>query len=568
MLRAARIAALAAAATILALAGSEDARACRFVPPPPDCAKTVYVSPSVPSVVVVPPGGGPVTIPTLINFKMIESPDGTDVCPDPPYLIDLTLSLDCPGDADGTAQLSRQAIDLGANILDVDVQVPDGPARQCDVIANLSVSLSDGMVLTTERRTLACLSPPVTRKGDVLLPLLDAHVLGPDGAPSANFGVHAAGGSTQTRLMITNNDISESFTGELVVTSENVSGRLPGMAGPQPPRTGVYTLTAQAGDHFPIAFGADLVAPSCPAAGDPAATALPTLNQSISLGPGESVTMDLWAGSFGACADGSCSNVFFDLPGRIGGAEVRACGSFNAVSSLDVPATDVPCEDGGIAFVTEGNHFVADGLGPVDFSEVNVRAGINGSDVPVALDRQGPADRQLQTKSWTLTPAGPVDPRSGIDTTFDWDIDLKDAGDVGPISAVALPNPPQPPFSSDFKVEAPTTSDTGRPGHLFFKTTVQPRGYTAEGATVLAVDGASVVNGTFPVQADAFSLGFFGGSQSTPDLTEIEYLVVTRGWFRDTEVISKQCFEEPPSYPLRAVGGDLITDTDAFRTCP
>ncbi len=331
----------------LVLAGIPDkAEACvPSKPPPPFCAKTLVLSQAVPGVVLL-PGGGTFDVSTLVYFGLFDFPPGAGICPGGPYTVTVELTASCSPGPDGSG-MTTSVISTGFNDITVPLTIGAGPPRLCEITGTATVTLADGMVITAESDTAACLGDPAP--GNPSLPRLDMQLLTPEIVP-----LHPGDQAGYT-YRITNNDPAESFSGELAVEMVNTS-RLPGASGPMPPGTGVFSISDPVdGDNFPIAFQDDLVDGCVLLPPEPADPVIPLITQPILLPPGQFVDIDIFARPWGMCAGGSCSRAKVVLEGDFTDMTPGlACAGFITAADSQVPPSYQWPDAGQVAQVDPG----------------------------------------------------------------------------------------------------------------------------------------------------------------------------------------------------------------------
>ena len=327
------VATLASCLLLLLFLNPPPAEGCMFSqPPPPVCGKALHVASAVPQVELL-PSGGTVNVSALVYLDLVDFPAGFGVCPAGPYSADVEVTLTCSPGPNGSGLVVAAPISLGFTQLSVPVSVPAGPARLCDVDIKATVRLADGMVLTAESDSLLCLGESAPKNPE--FPRLDLQLLGEAGREVAS--THPGDQASWT-YRVTNNDPEESFDGRLVAESLNVS-RLPGMTGPMPPGTGVFSISDPVqGDNFPLAFADDLFEGCVLLPEDPANPAVPSIQQQISLAPGESTDIQIYSRSWGMCADGSCSRGTVRVDGDFSDKSPGlACAGFISAADTSVP---------------------------------------------------------------------------------------------------------------------------------------------------------------------------------------------------------------------------------------
>ena len=376
---------LALALSVLLVATAPAFSCMPSKPPPPFCGKTLVVSGAMPNVLLL-PGGGVFDFSTLVYFNMYDFPPGTGLCPAGPYTVDLDVTVDCPGATDGTGSLMSAPISLGFNEITVPVTLAAGPPRMCTVDVVAVVTLGDGMVIDASSDSMVCIAEEAP--GNPSLPRIDLQLGGDPGSEISRVHPGDQGSFLYT---VTNNDPTETFTGEIEVQSLNTS-RLPGDSGPMPPGTGVFSISDPVqGDNFPIALPEQLFQGCVLLPPDPALPAIPTILEPILLGPGESMELEILTRPWGMCADGSCSRGKVSVVGDFSDlSSGLSCAGFVTAADTSVPPAYLWPDSGQVGqFSSPGLQQLAltgeprpkDGR-QVDIATTQAQLGIMGIPVP------------------------------------------------------------------------------------------------------------------------------------------------------------------------------------------
>lgn len=340
--------------TIPLLGPTPPATGCVGPPPEPICGKNLTLAVAGPTSTVL-TGGGVVDVTALVFLSLLDFPEGLGACPGGPYTADVSVTVACTPGPGASGLVLGAAVGPGFNVVTVPVPVPSGPARHCAVDATATMSLVDGMTLTETAGNVMCVVDPAP--GAPSEPRLDLELLGPAGTEIAR--THPGDQAAHT-WRITNNDKAESFTGGITVDMLNES-RMPGMSGPAPEGTGVFSISDPvAGDNFAVAFEDGLFNGCVPLPPDPLDPALPEIWRPVSLGPGQSVNVTIYSRHWGMCADGSCGRSTVTLDGDFSDASPgTACSGFvlaadagaapsygwpDAGEAAEVPEPDDPAE--------------------------------------------------------------------------------------------------------------------------------------------------------------------------------------------------------------------------------
>lgn len=282
--------------------------ACGGDPPQPSCGKTITLTPAVPQTLLL-PGGGTFNVAVLIYFNLVDWPPGSGICPGGPFTTDIDISAVCTPGPDGSGLAASISIPLGYSTVDVPVTLPAGPPRECQLTVTATSTLSDGMVVSNGTQQTVCVAEPAP--GNPLVPRLQVTSV----SEFDLLGVHP-GSQGRFAYRVTNNDPSDTFTGQATISSEQTSRR-PTASGPMPPRTGVYAPADPfQGDNFPVGFAANLDSNGCiPLPPDPQNPQIPIEIEPLTLAPGASALIPVFSRSWGMCADGSCSKGLFRVDG-------------------------------------------------------------------------------------------------------------------------------------------------------------------------------------------------------------------------------------------------------------
>ncbi|MEL7472138.1 MAG: GC-type dockerin domain-anchored protein [Planctomycetota bacterium] len=297
--RATRVATLAAAGgLLLTLAAPPQAEGCGGTPPPPRCAYNVTFAKAAPGTLPL-TGGGTFILPTAVFLAL---PPGIPPCPVGPYSATITINLNCavPGNGFGTVTVP---VTPGFNIINVPVTVAPGPPRLCNVVGTASVAFINGVTVSQTADQVICIVDPAP--GMPGTPRLDLQHLSPE------IQAQHPGDQSLYEYTITNNDPTETWTGIIEARMNNVAG-LPAATGPVAmPNQGPYALADPGpGDDYPIAFPSGLDPLGCvPLPPDPQNSTDTTIAQALTLLPGETQVVEIYARSWGMCADGSCGEM-------------------------------------------------------------------------------------------------------------------------------------------------------------------------------------------------------------------------------------------------------------------
>lgn len=425
----------------------QPALACGGTPPPPFCGASIVLVKAVPDVVVIPPGGDPfeVVVPTLVFFQLFGG-----ACPDPPYFVDIDIDVICTdlggAPAPGGSGSFMGPIAPGFNFIGVPVTIDPGPARLCTVVGTASTTLilpvgpqpSGGPPITASVTisdmgdTVMCLVDPLPGTTDT--PRLDMTLIEP---VSGEIQCAHPGDQVGFMYTITNNDPLEKFEGDLSVVSRN-SSRLPMTSGEDLTSAGggvVAISDTGDGDDFPIAFRDGLDILGCvPLPVDPILSVSPEITTTISLDPLESVDVEIFARSWGMCANGSCGEGTVTLRGEFSDTtEGFACAGFALAADTSKPSSYQWPDAGHVWVVTPlfslpDSHFEIQGLPftgveqTLDYRVSNLVATQNGTPLPSGFEFFGltedGSDRGRHQVQW-FNPDGLLTPGATIQIDYD-----------------------------------------------------------------------------------------------------------------------------------------------------
>jgi len=326
-----------AALAVMALLLTAEAQACDGPPPPPACGKTLAVALAVPDTLLLPDGGGTFTVSTLVYFNLVDNPPGSGICPVDPASATVTVTADCEGTSDGSGSTAGVALTPGEYTpTAVQVSVPDGPPRQCELWAEATVALSDGMTLTNDSHSMACIGEPSPI--DPGLPRLDLIMIGEPGSERAR--VHP-GSQAGYWYRLTNNDDDQSFSGVVTLDSTNASRQPTAIPAPGPTGTGPFAVSDPSqGDNFPVSFPDGLDSTGCvPLPPDPLAQTVSSDTQQVdNLAPGDSTDLHFFSRPWGMCPNGSCGNIKIVAEGNFDGPEAGfACAGVLIAADTSAP---------------------------------------------------------------------------------------------------------------------------------------------------------------------------------------------------------------------------------------
>jgi len=330
------IGAIVIVAAAVCLLNPTPVNACSGTAPPLFCAKTYALAKAVPNANIAANQAVAVRVNTLHFLNLIEFPQGSGECPALPATLTISASLDCDTAPDA-GPFAFGPFDLNEEFtaIPIDIPVPAGPARVCDVIVTGTVAFADGMTIEqTADQTICVLDSAPT---DPTEPVLDVELIGEDITRSH------PGDGRQFCFRITNNHDSAIFDGSGQAVTRNVSDYPDVIAGDNNTNTGVYALADPGdGDAWVIDLGDDPVCYDLPErphehTGDP-------FTFSIVLLPGESTEVKIGARSFTMCPTGSCNEATLRVSGFLDGEAVTACAGFAMAADAAQPA-DFDCPD-------------------------------------------------------------------------------------------------------------------------------------------------------------------------------------------------------------------------------
>lgn len=331
-----RVLAVAGLAGAGLLAAPTEAPGCGGTPPPFFCAKTYVLAKGAGNPNLAAAAGGVVTIDTLHFVNLIQFGN----CPPAfPATVSMTATLDCdpPPDA-GPFNFGPFPIEEGFTEIPIDIPVPAGPPRVCQVVVTSTVTFADGMQIAQTADQQVCLLPssPV---GGVDDPILEVELIGDTTACG-----HP--GDEQGFCFLVRNNDDEPFDGEFRVTMKNVADMPEVTTGQNDTSVGAFALSDPGGgDSYPMTM-ADPDCVDLPA--EPHNSAPEALTGSVVLLPGEETEIKIDVRTWQLCANGSCGEAVFEVFGLIDGTALTACAGFAVAADTSKPAT-FECFDSGRA---------------------------------------------------------------------------------------------------------------------------------------------------------------------------------------------------------------------------
>lgn len=326
--------------------------ACSGSPTPPTCPQTIFLSKYTPATFVIPTGGGAFTVPIGI-LPFVSWDNVTNGCAVPGGA-SVTFTLTCsPVGGGAPFVLGPQTTTLttptvpGAQPpggLTVPFTVPGGtPASFCTVVGTYDVGFAGGIgagTLSATGDTQVCLVDPSPDNPD--LPLVQLELVSLDLQSVAPIAFHQ-GDQTLVFIKAINNDLNHTATFDIRSEGVQVAGFPDGITNDEDAyNAGIYRISLTDADVFPAElFTEEDGSPVDRIPGDPLSQDPRLLEHDIVLGPGEVDIFGIAINSFGACADGSCSerNVCADVTLENGGDPIlaNACVQFSAIVNNTVP---------------------------------------------------------------------------------------------------------------------------------------------------------------------------------------------------------------------------------------
>ncbi len=243
-------------------------------PPPFFCGKTYVFSKAVPNGNFLADQAGAIRIDTMHFLNLIEF---NNQCPNPPQTVSMSAVLNCtPGPSTGPELFGPFALNEGFTEIPIDVAVPAGPVRVCDVIVTATVSFADGSQIA---QTADQIFSVVEEAFGNPVPRLEIELVGDD-----IVRTHPGDGGAYT-YRISNNDPFESFGGTVSIDMRNVSGTPAVVSGQDDTAIGSFAV---AEGNFSIAFSEDVPAGNCVQFLDFPNHVMPqSISKAISIGPND-----------------------------------------------------------------------------------------------------------------------------------------------------------------------------------------------------------------------------------------------------------------------------------------
>lgn len=312
--------------------------ACMGTPPPPKCARSIYLAKFVPSTVVVHALNRPIKVPIGIQPFLIWDKDPR--CPRP-ATAEVSLTLTCtPAGGGAPVVIGPQTFPLPkpkncglqpTQIIDfiIPANALAGPLpTRCTVVGTYTVTFGGGTVpqgsgpLSATGDTTVCLVQPSTY--DPRLPRLEVNYLPTDPKGEELFKICRRGDQGILWFRITNNDPREAATLDLA-SEGNQTAQLPDGFDPNNPGAAfdasVFAISSPipGTDTFPAEFTdllnpGDILPEPDPSDVDP----LRISRSGVVIPPLESSIVGITVRSHGMCADGSCNERGLEVSGFFG----------------------------------------------------------------------------------------------------------------------------------------------------------------------------------------------------------------------------------------------------------
>ncbi len=272
--------------------------------------------------------------PTAATVSVDFVPGGAGACPPGPPVGPPTFSFAGPV-ATPTCS-SNGAFTTYTVVVPVPAATPLG--AYC-AYGTVTVTFSDGMILSASGDTVVCIVAPVAGMPGV--PRLSLTLLTPS-APRM-----APGDVAVVRYSVKNNDPTHSVT--LMATAGSRQSSIRPQGGNE--RQGVFAISSPFGDDFPIVFNPGN---SCIPLPDHPYTQAPISNTVPVIPPGGTNVITVGIRSYGQCASGSCSESTLKVSGTFAdGSPALACAGMALVVDSSVPSTSCAqavndCNNNGI----------------------------------------------------------------------------------------------------------------------------------------------------------------------------------------------------------------------------
>jgi hypothetical protein len=354
---------------------SADAQACSAPPPTWDCAAQLTCVLGSPELLPVPDfeGSDPtigsaivMTVPAKLHHSFAPPPEGETCFPADDIEVQVWLNCTDAGagagaDFSGTAALD--APPAGGNLLEVPVTLEERhmlSAVPGDCVASGKAWLeTNGVEIEVKcGGTVLSLVAPI----DDGTPVLEANFIATYGGTGPHY-ILPAHVPAPIKVRVRNNHLSESFSGEMVVASNNVNHTAVvttsgGGLGFGVSETATYSLSEGEGDDFVIQ-SESVSSDGCFDLPNPEDSISPTATVEFTLEAGAVEDLVFYSRTWPTCADGSCSGFTYEITGSFEEGETISAsigGSLMVVASTsgDPPGGGGSCADSGEETTMEG----------------------------------------------------------------------------------------------------------------------------------------------------------------------------------------------------------------------
>ena len=330
---------------------------CGGTPLPPKCPRTIYLAKFAPKVVVIPPAGGPITVP--IGVLPFVSWNSTNPGCAVPTGAALSLTLSCtPAGGGATAVIGPFSFPVPVPVLPgaqplgapVPFVIPagtfpsDAPSQICDVVGTYSVTFAGGIgagKISGTGDAQVCLVEPSPM--DDHIPRLDMEYIPIDDAP---FSTCRRGDQAYSYYLLANNDPDDTVTVQLTSKGRQAAILPDSATAATAYANGLFAISHpdSGTDVFPAVFVENLLPGGLLPEPDPFAIDPRLITKPLMLLPGEATIVGIATRSFGMCANGSCNERGLTAIGTFSnGDPALACASTLHLVS-DVPAKSALCE--------------------------------------------------------------------------------------------------------------------------------------------------------------------------------------------------------------------------------
>lgn len=373
-----RHARVAAASVVGLLLWPATAEAQFGTPPQIFCGRTYVFSKAVPDGNVI---AGQATTVLVNTMHFVNRIALAGNCPAGNPTVTMTANLNCtPGPSSGPTVFGPFTLVEGFTQIPINVPIPAGPARLCDVVVTARVTFSDGSIIEqTGDQTISVQDPAA---GNPTMPQLCVSIVSGSGV----FRAHP--GDQRTISYVLTNRHDQGWNGSLIVQAWNAADLPAVIAGPNDLRSGAWSVADPGGgDNFPHVCDADVAPGDCVTLpGAPHQTTPVMDSVAVSLDAGQSLTLMRLTRTWGLSANGAANESTALLDGTFadGSPGRAAAGTILCADTSQSAQFSCPSGSGRAATAVGGS---ISGVGPA--AEIRADASMAGTQqfrINLALD--------------------------------------------------------------------------------------------------------------------------------------------------------------------------------------